>query len=412
MMHGFLDVNHCRLCGKSHLQDVYNFGSIPVGDRYCTAVELSESTLTFPLLLRRCYDCGHWQLSGVVDPDLLYGKYLYETGISPGLVGHFQDYAKSVAEICLLPANAFVVDIGSNSGVLLEQFQKLNLQVLGVEPATSVAKCANDRGVPTHVGYFTESLAKEIVLQHGKAMLITANNVLANIHDLDAMFSAMKILVDDNGVIVLESGYALDTIGQFVIDNIYHEHISYFTIAPLQRFFLQRGLRIFHAERVPTKGGSIRLFICKQTSVRTEARSVQGLMQLEEELGFGDGSAALLFVSRAQMMQSILKQRLAELAAQGPLVGYGASVGVTTILYWLDAGNMFSCLVDDNRIKQGRFSPGFHLPVHPSSHLLEIAPPIVINLAWRYFHLIARKNKAYLEQGGHLQQLLPWPWVL
>lgn len=411
-MHGFQEKKHCRLCGSPRLQDVFDFGATPVGDRYRLAGELPEPTPLFPLQVRTCEVCGHWQLSGTVDPELLYGKYLYETGTSPGLVEHFKAYADAVQEVCHLQASSLVVDIGSNSGALLQQFQRLGMRVLGVEPAEAVAQGANDRGIPTRNAYFTASLAEAILEETGRAALITANNVLANIDDLDAVFSAMTTLLEDEGVIVIESGYALDTVGQFVVDNFYHEHISYFAVAPMQRFLRNRGLRLFHAERIATKGGSLRMHICRDRAAWPEHPNVQGLAQLEAELGFLDGSAGLAFAARALGLKPVILSRLAELRKQGPLVGYGASVGVTTLLYWLEAGPWFEYLVDDNPIKQGRFSPGLHLPVRAPSELLKLDPPILVNLAWRYRHLICRRNLDYLGKGGKFQQILPWPKVL
>ena len=408
-MQGFMEKTSCRLCGDTRLRDVHDFGAVPVGDRYRSAEELSEPTPVFPLALRCCEGCGHWQLRGVVEPDLLYGHYLYETGTSPGLVQHFQAYADSVREVCALRDGDLAVDIGSNSGVLLEQFQRQGLRVLGVEPATAVAQGARERGIPTRNAYFTAALAEQLVQEGGRASLITANNVLANIDDLEAVFAAMKTLLEDDGVIVVETGYAVDTVGQFVVDNLYHEHISYFAVAPMQRFLGARGLRLFHVDRVATKGGSIRMFICRAHSNQPEHATVQGLIQLERELGFLDGSAGEAFSARAHQLKALLRTLLTELAQRGALVGYGASVGVTTLLYWLEAGAWFECLVDDNRIKQGRFSPGFHLPVLAPSVLVEKRPFVVVNLAWRYLHHIVNKNQDYLAQGGAFQQILPWP---
>jgi SAM-dependent methyltransferase len=406
-----MEKTSCRLCGNTRLREVHDFGSVPVGDRYRSAEELPEPTPVFPLALRCCEGCGHWQLRGVVEPDLLYGHYLYETGTSPGLVQHFQAYADSVREVCGLRDGDLAVDIGSNSGVLLERFQRQGLRVLGVEPATAVAQGARQRGIPTRNAYFTGALVEQLVREEGRASLITANNVLANIDDLDAVFEAMKALLEEEGVIIVETGYAVDTVGQFVVDNLYHEHISYFAVAPMQRFLGARGLRLFHVDRVATKGGSIRMFICRVHSKRPEHATVQGLIHLEAELGFQDGSAGAAFTARAQQLKTILRARLAELAQQGALVGYGASVGATTLLYWLEAGAWFECLVDDNPIKQGRFSPGFHVPVLAPSALVEKQPAVVVNLAWRYLHILVRKNQDYLAQGGTFQQLLPWPWV-
>jgi len=408
-MPGFQPKQHCRLCASTRLAEALNLGAVPVGDRYLLEHECQAATPLFPLALHHCQTCGHLQLSGQVDPDLLYGQYLYETGTSPGLDQHFSAYASAVQERCKLNTGAWVVDIGSNTGVLLRHFQALGLVALGIEPAPGAAQTANSAGVPTRNAYFTQALAETLVQERGSADLITANNVLANIDDLDAVFAAMKVLLAAEGVIVVESGYAVDTVGQFVIDNLYHEHISYFAVAPLQRFLRERGLRIFHTDRVATKGGSLRLFICREGSARAEQAEVAALEQLEAELGYLDGSAVEAFAARANTLKPLIQSYLEGLASTGKLVGYGASVGVTTLLYWLETGSRFSRLIDDNPIKQGRFSPGFHLPVSPSSWLADHRPDHVVNLAWRYRSNIRSKNQQYLREGGRFEELLPWP---
>lgn len=406
---GFHPKQHCRLCASTRLAEALDLGAVPVGDRYLLEQECQADTPHFPLALHYCQSCGHLQLSGQVEPELLYGQYLYETGSSPGLDQHFSAYAHAAQTRCHLNPGAWVVDIGSNTGVLLRHFQALGLVVLGIEPAPGAAQIANVAGVPTRNAYFTQSVAEALVAERGSADLITANNVLANIDDLDAVFEAMKVLLAEEGAIVVESGYAVDTVGQFVIDNLYHEHISYFAIAPLHRFLRERGLRIFHADRVATKGGSLRIYICREGSQRPQQMEVAALEQLETELGYLDGSAVQAFAARSNTLKPLLQHRLTDLASTAKLVGYGASVGVTTLLYWLQAGAQFARLIDDNPIKQGRFSPGFHLPVSPSTWLTEIRPDAVVNLAWRYRDRIRHKNQQYLEQGGRFQELLPWP---
>lgn len=406
---GFQPKQYCRLCASSHLAEALDLGLVPVGDRYQLEEACDEVTPLFPLVLHHCRSCGHLQLSGQVDPELLYGHYLYETGSSPGLDHHFAAYAHAVQERCQLRPGAWVVDIGSNTGVLLRHFQTLGMVALGIEPAPTAAETARLAGIPTRNAYFTPTVAEELVAERGTADLITANNVLANIDDLDAVFAAMKVLLADEGVVVVESGYAVDTVGQFVIDNLYHEHISYFAVAPLQRFLRTRGLRIFHVDRVATKGGSLRLFICREASIRPEQAEVAALVQLETELGFLDGSAVEAFAARASTLKPLLRAHLEGLGPVNTLVGYGASVGVTTLLYWLEAGSHFGRLIDDNPIKQGRFSPGFHLPVSPSAWLLQNQPASVVNLAWRYRAHIRNKNQQYLLQGGRFMELLPWP---
>jgi hypothetical protein len=202
----------------------------------------------------------------------------------------------------------------------------------------------------------------------------------------------------------------VDLIQNTVVDNIYHEHLCYFSIKPLVKFFKKHGLEMIDVDRVPTKGGSIRCTVQLNGGARSVLPSVSGLITLETELGFDRSTPFKVFVDRVESMKAQLRRKLLDLKARGKTIaGYGASVGVTTLLYYLDLKDILSFLIDDNETKYNSYSPGLHIPVFPSKAIYEKMPDYVLILAWRYADPIIKKHQKYLEQNGRF--ILPLPGV-
>jgi len=200
-------------------------------------------------------------LAHLIDPNLLYNDFIYETSKSPGLREHFQNYSTSVLDKTGPGDGRLAVDLGSNDGLLLSYFQKGGFRVLGVDPAVNIAAQATQSGIDTIAAYFQPDLAEDIKSEHGTAHLITANNVVANVDDLDEFVDAVRMLLHRDGLFVFETGYLLDLVRNCVFDNIYHEHISYLAVIPLQAYFHRHGLVLTDVEHVSTKGGSIRGYV-------------------------------------------------------------------------------------------------------------------------------------------------------
>src|SRR5262249_4776634 len=233
---------------------------------YVTAERLNVPQPTFAMTLMMCADCGLAQLPDVVDPEILYRDYIYNTSISLGLVQHFERYAAAVLERVAPAAGSLVVDIGSNDGTLLGAFQRRGMRVLGVDPARDVARKATAAGLETVNAFFSPQLAAELQRDRGGAAIITANNVFANVDDLDEFVDGIRTLLAPDGVFVFETGYFPDLVRQHIIDNIYQEHLSYYGAKPLAAFFPKHGMNLVAMEHEPTKGGSIRGFVQRQES--------------------------------------------------------------------------------------------------------------------------------------------------
>ena len=398
----------CRLCGGRDHSLALPLASAPIIDDYVSSECLGEVQSSYLMDVYLCHSCGHAQLLDVVDPGVLYGNYIYETTSSPGLVQHFEQHAKSVIEQVKPAPDCLVVDIGSNDGSLLRFFQNSGLRVLGVDPAPEIAKMATASGVETIAAFFTTKESARIKEEHGPAGIITANNLFANVDDLDELTRGIQQLLAPDGVFVIETFYMVDLMKNMVFDFLYHEHLSCFTVKPLAAFFQRHGMQLIHVEQIPTKGGSMRLTVQLADGPRQVHSSVAEFIAAEDQFGaqslqsFSDFAAA---INRAKQDVVGLIQ---EIKASGKTVaGYGASATTTCMIYHFGIGEQISFLVDDSKTKQGRFSPGHHIPVLPPQALYERNPEYVLVFAWRFSEAILKNHRAYLDQGGHF--VLPLP---
>lgn len=279
-------VVECRLCGSKHLGKVIELTKNPVGDRFYRDRNVALGCELHNVEVMLCKDCGQMQLSEVVEPKEIYtDEYLYTTGTSVGLPEHFAKSAQDLIKRFAIPQDSLVIEIGSNEGAMLAVFKNQGMRVLGIDPAGIAVKKAQEKGVETIEGFFTSALAKEIVGSKGRAKLVIANNVIANIPTLLDIIQGIKEILADDGVFVFETSYAYDVIRKHLIDTIYHEHISYFSAKPLGRLFAKCGLELFDAENIWTKGGSLRGYVAKPRSFEKTER-LKNLVEKEESFIF------------------------------------------------------------------------------------------------------------------------------
>ena len=395
----------CRLCHSRNLKLVLKLTPTPLADSY---LRTNETQPVFPLDLYLCRECGFAQLLDVVQPQHIYLDYIYETVSSLGLVEHFDSYAAEVLGRIRPPAGALVIDVGSNDGTLLKSYQKRGMKVLGVDPAREIAARATAAGVETLAEFLNVPVARRIRQERGPAAIVSANNVIANIDDLDEIAAAIRELLAPDGVFVFESYYLGDLVKNMVFDFIYHEHISSFAVKPVALFFQRHGLELVDVLRVPTKGGSLRYTIQLAGGPRKVAPIVGELLALEAQQGLDQPEMFRAFNARIERAKADTLAVLQKLKAEGKSVaGYGASATTTTLVYHFGMGGLIDYLVDDYPAKQGTFSPGLHLPVLPSEALYERRPAAVVVMAWRYYEPIMRRHQKYSAQGGKF--IVPMP---
>lgn len=382
----------------------------PPGDHYVSAGERENVQEAFPLDLFLCLECGLLELVDVVDPGILYGHYIYATAHSLGLSDHFFGYVNEVIEYAKPPRGTLVVDIGSNDGTLLRIFQGCGMQVLGIDPASGVARKATESGVETIPAFFSPEIARQVKEERGPAAIVTANNVLANVDDLSSLIEGIRDLLAPEGIFVFETGYVLDLVRNMLIDNIYHEHLCYYSVKPLDFAFRQHGLELVQVKRVPSKGGSLRGIAQQKGGPHRRSRSIETLLASEERDRIHRPVSFAKLAARIEKSKGELWKVLHELTTEeNSIAGYGASVGVTTLIYHFNLGEMLTFIVDDNPARHRLFSPGYHIPVVPSHVLYSQKPHYVLILAWRYYEAIIKKHQEYLAQGGRFA--LPLPMV-
>lgn len=404
----------CRLCGSTRLEHVLPIKPSAIGDAFVAADRLNEQQDLYPLDCYLCLDCGHLQNLDVVDPDILFRDYTYRTSVSLGLVEHFKRYAQSVVSSLGIPKGSLVAEMGSNDGSLLKAFKNEGMRVQGVDPARDIAAAATADGVPTIPDFFTSELAAKIKSDQGEAKLFCANNVFAHIDNMSDVVKGIRLLLADDGAFVFEVSYIVDMIDNMVFDTIYHEHVSHHALIPLETFLNRHDMTLFHVERTATKGGSIRAFAQpKSTGKRQRTAELTQLIAEEERRGITKPKIYQDWFAAIEQCKRKTLAYLDKAIAEGKLVAvYGASTTTTTLLYHFELETRVKFIVDDNPLKQGRYSPGAHIPVLPSAELATRKPDVVVILAWIYADPILKRNQAYMEAGGRFLVPLPEPRIV
>ena len=401
----------CRLCGSKSLDVVLRLPDTPFGDRYLPPGQGAKHANLIPLEIVQCSSCNNFQTSVVVNVKSMYEHYLSRPApVNQTLSAIYRDYAESLDEILGLTSDDLVVEIGSNDGFFSSYFAAKGVQGLGVDPAQNLSKVARERGVRTLSRFFTLSVAEEIKVQNGNAKLIVSNMVAANVPDLDDFMSGIRCLLASDGIYALETNYALDVIDNLQLEVINHEHITYFSVTSLERFLKKHGLEIFSVKRVPSKSGALRCYIQHVDGKFDVCDSVADARNFETKFG--------LFLPSVwdSMKSSVLHvrnaaQRYFEDFEKNQVVGYGTSIGATTILYALDIGHAFSALIDDDPYRQGLESPGHALPIISKEKAFEenSKTRFCVVLAPRYVDQILKNNASALKSGVTFSRI--WPFV-
>ena len=400
--------DRCVLCGAGDIVLALPMAPTPLADGYEPPERLGEEQPLYPLDLYLCRSCGHLQLPSVVDPALLFRSYRYITASSPGLVDHFHRYADAVVARVSPPEGALVVEIGSNDGSLLRFFAGHGLTVFGVDPGVENARAATASGIETLPEFFGSELARTIRAERGPAAIVPANNVFAHINDLGDVADGVRELLAPDGIFVFEVSYLVDILDRMLFDTVYHEHISYHSIEPLQTFFARHGLELFDVERVPTKGGSIRGFAQLAGGPREVAPVVGELVALERRMGLDRLEVYSDYAKRIEAAKNELRDLLVRLKSEGETIaGFGAAHTITTLMFQFDLGGLIDFLVDENPAKQGTFSPRDHVPVLPPSALEERGVRHLVLLAWQYADRIMERQAAFAASGGRFVVPLP-----
>ena len=381
----------CRLCDSRNLHSVYNLNSQPIGDDYIK--NKNKIQKLYPLRLNICRNCKFVQLSHVINPDIVYGKYLYVTQTSSGLPEHFKNLVSKLFSKKILKKNSKVLEIGSNDGTLLNFIRSYGCNVIGIDPAKELAKKTKFK---TICGKFSFELSKKIMKKYKAQNLIIANNVIANIDNLKDVFKGINHLLQPNGYFVMETFSLKGVIEKNLIDNIYHEHLSYFTISSLIKFAKKFGLYVYSADHIPVKGGSIR-FIFSKKKKKSNQQAIKRNISIEKKLGLSFAKTYKDLKKKNNLIKSQIHNFMNN-KKKKEFVGYGASIGTTTLLYEYELGDKISYLFDDEPRRHNLYSPGFKIKVLDPKKIKNMKEFYVIIFAWRYSKIIIKKSKKHLKK--------------
>jgi SAM-dependent methyltransferase len=402
----------CRFCGTTLRHTVVDLGMSPLCESYPAANELDRMEPFYPLLVHMCQECLLVQLREYVSPTEIFGEYAYFSSFSDSWLRHARRYVDAITTRLDLGADSLVVELGSNDGYLLQYFRTRGIPVLGIEPAANVAQAAIGRGVPTRVMYFGRGAADQLVNEGVGANLIVANNVLAQVPDINGFVEGIRMLLRRHGVATLEFPHLVRLIEGNQFDTIYHEHFSYFSFLAVDRILSEHGLTIFDVEELLSHGGSLRIF-CRSTEDATFPVNsrVDRMRTQEEALGLRDLSYYEAFRDRVIDVKRRLLDVLIGAKREGlSVAGYGAPGKGNTLLNFCGIRKDFlDYTVDRNPYKQGRFLPGTHIPIVHPDRIPETKPDLVLILPWNLRDEIIAQLAFVREWGGRF--LVPIPDV-
>ena len=320
----------------------------------------------------------------------MFSNYLYLSSTSKTFREHFEKAAKKyVKEFKLSPNKSYIIDVGSNDGVALKPFQNLKFKnILGIEPAKNLAKAANKEKIKTYNGFLDKKSLKKI---KKNADLVLASNVFAHSDDLKTMAECMFKLIKKDGTIIIEIQYLLNTLKDLTFDNIYHEHYNYWSLTSLITFFNYFGGKIFRAEKINTHGGSLRIYVKKNPKAKVE-KNVNELLKEEEKFGIKNYKVYQDFARKVYNIRDNVRKNISKLKKNNnKIIGYGSPAKATTALNFFGISNEIDFIVEDNKLKQGKFLPGMKIPIISKDHLKQKADYLLV-LAWNFFSEIKKKN--------------------
>lgn len=397
----------CRVCFSKKLKEVMNFKPMPIGEDFNYTSKKNQKKYNLDVLL--CRECGLTQIKQIINPKVLYKKYLYQTKTSVELKDHFKDYAKSAIKLFRRKKNnLYVLDIGSNDGSLLHSFQRENCKVIGIEPAKHIAKIANQNNIFTINSYFNNNAVNKVKKLIKKPDLICANNVVANIDDIHTLLKNIKKLLSDDSIFIFETFYLLDVIKNKVFDFIYHEHLTIFSLRPVKKLCHIHNLQIIDVKRVKTKGGSIRFYIKKKSHKNKINNSLNVIKNNEKKFKIYKEETFFNLSKHIHKNKKKLALLISKMNFEGvKFIGVGASISCITLMYQLGIEKKIDLLIDDNKLKEGMYSPGNNLKIYNPRKINYKKKYIFFVLAWRFKKFFYKKYKQKFK--GKLVEV--WPEV-
>jgi SAM-dependent methyltransferase len=398
----------CRVCGNSSLKLALDLGQLPLANSFLSLERAKDSTPEprYPLRVFYCEGCGLIQLLDIVNRREMFDDYAFLTATSETSLTHFEQYADQMASRYSIKGGDLVVDIGSNDGTLLKAFKRHGPSVLGVEPARNVAKRAISEGIDTLADYFGPQTVNRI--GPGRARLITANNVVSHVGDLNEFLYSVSRLLQPNGLFSFEVPWVVDVIRHYNFDIMYHEHLTYFGFKPLSLLLGKNDLELINVEYFPRiHGGTLRGVAAHPGAYREESSVVEKVFQSEAEEA--DFVSLERFANHVRDLRTKLGDLLRALRRDGKkIVGYGAPAKATILLNYCSIDrSMIDFVTDTTPLKQGKFIPGVRVPIVAPEEFRKSKPDYALLLAWNFKDEILNKEQEYMKSGGRF--IVPFP---
>jgi C-methyltransferase-like protein/putative zinc binding protein/methyltransferase family protein len=400
----------CRFCQSVLRHTFVDLGMSPPCQSHVESHQLNDMERFYPLHVYVCQDCFLVQLETYVSPEDIFIEYAYFSSYSDTWLQHVQAYTDMIVKRLGLGRHSHVVEIASNDGYLLQYFVQQGILPLGVEPAANVAQAALAKGIPTVVAFFSKATAHKLCAEQGQADLIIGNNVLAQVPDLNDFVAGMQILLKPHGVITMEFPHLMRLIESNQFDTIYHEHFSYFSFTTVERVFGAYGLTLYDVEELSTHGGSLRIYARHVTDTsKAVTPRVTELKAREEAAGFTQLEHYFSFTEQVKETKRKLLAFLINAKSAGKsIVGYGAPGKGNTLLNYCGIRTDFiDYTVDRNPYKQGKCTPGTHIPICHPDKIKETKPDYLLILPWNLKEEIMAQMTYIREWGGQFVVAIP-----
>lgn len=408
----------CKVCKTSNLTRFLSFGKMPVANAFLKRENLDREEFFYNMEIGFCENCKMVQLIEIVPYDKYiipdeYGKthYAFFSSTSKFMEEHFAQLAGEV-EQKFLDDDSKVLEIGSNDGIMLKAFSNRK-NILGIEPSQNVAELAISQGIETITEFFTLDLAKKLVSERGKFKSILATNVFLNIIDIHDFLKGIDVLLEDKGIFITEDPYIMDILEKNSYDQIYDEHIWYFSLSSLSNLCKMHGLEVFDAEKQWVHGGSMRVYMCKQGAYEKTTRLREYLEQ-EKAKKIDTLEPYLKFAENVEKSRQQLTELLLKLKSEGKkIVGYAAASKGTIVLNYCNIGKeILDYISDSTPAKQTTFSPGKHIPIVSPDVFHNDNADYALLGAWNHAKEIMGKEQDFLARGGRFIVHLPEPRIL
>ena len=403
---------HCRIC-QTQYEPFISFGKMPIANGFLTQEQFKDEYF-FDLKTGFCPQCHMVQIVIQPDPSMMFHKnYAFYSSTSTHMASHFKQFAESVLKDYLKSSDPFVVEIGSNDGIILQHFASAGIRHLGIEPSANVAQVALDRGIQTVCEFFDEQLALQIVEKHGQADAFLGANVMCHIPNIHSTVEGIKTILKPNGILQFEDPYIGDILQNITYDQIYDEHVFLFSVSSIQYLFEQHDMEVIDIQPQETHGGSMRYVIAHKGRHPVSDRVDQQITK-EKSLGLNTQDTYEEFRKNCEHSRDRLMDLLNSIRQKGQrIVGYAATSKSTTITNYCGmTSDHIEFISDTTPLKQGKFSPGAHIPVRPHEDFTGNYPDYALLFAYNHAKEIMAKEQKFMESGGKWIAYMPRVQIL